>query len=74
MTEEEFVALLAIEGKQLEVGQGRKQVGEDIQEGYYADVVQGIFGVYAEGSFYKRRRDAVQNVIKKYYNRANNRK
>jgi hypothetical protein len=74
MTEEEFVALLAIEGKQLEVGQGRKQVGEDIQEGYYADVVQGIFGVYAEGSFHKRRRDAVQNVIKKYYNRANNTK
>jgi hypothetical protein len=74
MTEQEFVALLAIEGKQLEVGQGRKQVGEDIQEGYYADVVQGIFGVYAEGSFHKRRRDAVQNVIKKYYNRANNTK
>ena len=74
MTEKEFVALLAIEGKQLEVGQGRKQVGEDVQEGYYADVVQGIFGIYAEGKFYKRRRDAVQNVIKKYYNRANNRK
>jgi hypothetical protein len=74
MTEKEFVALLAIEGKQLEVGKGRKQIGDDIQEGYYADVVQGIFGVYAEGSFHKRRRDAVQNVIKKYYNRANNRK
>lgn len=73
MTEKEFVALLAIEGKQLEVGEGLRQVGTVAEEGFYAEVTQGIWGIYAESGFYKRRRDAVQNLIKKYYNRANNR-
>lgn len=72
MTEKEFVALLAIEGKQLEVGKGERRVGDFREEGFYAEVVQGIWGIYAESGFYKRRRDAIQNLIKKYYNRANN--
>lgn len=72
MTEKEFIALLAIEGKTLDVGKATWRLGDEVKEGYVAEVNRKLIDFYASSDFKIRRRDAVQDVIKKYYNRADN--
>ncbi len=72
MTEKEFVALLAIEGKQLDIAEAVKTVGGVTEKGYMADINEGFFKTVMSGDFKKRRREAVQDLIKKYYKNANN--
>jgi hypothetical protein len=72
MTEKEFVALLAIEGKQLDIAEAVKTVGDITEKGYMADINEGFFKTVMSGDFKKRRREAVQDLIKKYYKNANN--
>jgi len=73
MTEKEFVALLAIEGRQLDIAEAVKTVGEVTEMGYMGDINEGFFKTVLSGDFKKRRRDAVQDLIKKYYKNADNR-
>ena len=73
MTEKEFIALLAIEGKTLDVAEAMQDIGGVRKDGFIADVNQGIFSTLATGDFKTTRRSAVQDLIKKYYNNANNR-
>lgn len=67
MTEKEFRALLAIEGKTLEVAEAVQDIGKDRKKGFIADVNKGWFFTYATSEFKKTRRSAVQDLIKKYY-------
>lgn len=73
MTEKEFVALLAIEGKQLDIGEAIRDIGGNRETGFIADINQGFFNTVMSGDFKKRRREAVQCLIKKYYKNADNR-
>ena len=67
MTEKEFRALLAIEGKTLDVAEAIQDIGKDRKKGFIADVNKGMFVTLATSEFKKTRRSAVQDLIKKYY-------
>ena len=72
MTEKEFIALLAIEGKTLDVAEAMQDIGGVRKDGFIADVNQGLFSTLATSDFKTTRRSAVQNLIKQYYKHADN--
>ena len=72
MTEKEYAALFAIEGKQLDVDKAERNIGGVKEAGFMADINEGFFKTVMSGEFKKRRREAVQDLIKKYYKNANN--